>query len=82
MKIEANKDWLFIIFYQFLLFIIVCSHQLGDFASYFHEYVKNPQHRLSVANDTKIKLQYRRVVKNTQDPYKRWAGWDTCCDWC
>ncbi|KAK7115279.1 hypothetical protein V1264_001179 [Littorina saxatilis] len=47
------------------------SHQLGDFASYFHEYVKNPQHRLSVANDTKIKLQYRRVVKNTQDPYKR-----------
>lgn len=47
------------------------SHQLGDFPSYFKEYVTNAQHRLSPANDTKIKLQYRRVVKNTQDPFKR-----------
>jgi len=50
----------------------VCSsHQLGDFASYFKEYVTNPEHRLSPSNDTKIKLQYRRIVKNTQDPFKR-----------
>nr|KAG5713038.1 hypothetical protein BaRGS_021832 [Batillaria attramentaria] len=47
------------------------SHQLGDFPGYFQEYITNPQHRLSVANDTKIKLQYRRVVKNSQDPFKR-----------
>ncbi|KAL8622106.1 hypothetical protein ACOMHN_056591 [Nucella lapillus] len=47
------------------------SHQLGDFPAFFHEYVNNPQHRLSVANDTKIKLQYRRIVKNSQDSFKR-----------
>lgn len=47
------------------------GNQLGDFPSYFKEYVSSPQHRLSPSNDTKIKLQYRRVVKNTQDPFKR-----------
>jgi hypothetical protein len=61
-------DWLI---YWLFYFCFTFSHQLGDFPNYFKEYVSNPQHRLSPSNDTKIKLQYRRIVKNTQDPFKR-----------
>ncbi|XP_059162487.1 nuclear pore complex protein Nup93-like [Physella acuta] len=47
------------------------GNQLGDFPTYFNEYLSTTDHRLGPGNDTKIKLQYRRVVKNCSDPYKR-----------
>ncbi|XP_041375379.1 nuclear pore complex protein Nup93-like isoform X2 [Gigantopelta aegis] len=47
------------------------SHVLGDFPAFFKEYVSSTDHRLSPGNDAKIKLQYRRTVKNSLDPYKR-----------
>ncbi|KAH9515701.1 Nucleoporin nup93 [Bulinus truncatus] len=47
------------------------GNQLGDFPTFFNEYVNSVDHKLSPGSDTKIKLQYRRVVKNCSDPYKR-----------
>ncbi|XP_055955710.1 nuclear pore complex protein Nup93 [Patella vulgata] len=47
------------------------QHKLGDFAAFYSEYVQSDGHRLSPGNDTKIKLQYRRIVKSSTDPYKR-----------
>ncbi|XP_046568513.1 nuclear pore complex protein Nup93-like [Haliotis rubra] len=47
------------------------SHQLDDFPGFFREYVNSSDHRLSPGSDTKIKLQYRRIVKNSTDSYKR-----------
>ncbi|KAJ8303074.1 hypothetical protein KUTeg_019470 [Tegillarca granosa] len=47
------------------------SHNLGDFPSFMQEYISNEDHRLSAGSETKIKLQYRRIVKNGTDPYKR-----------
>jgi len=47
------------------------GHQLGDFPTFFSEYMNSSDQRLGPGNDTKIKLQYRRVIKNCSDPYKR-----------
>lgn len=47
-------------------------NQLGDFPTYFTEYSSSADHRLGPGNETKIKLHYRRVVKNCSDPYKRY----------
>jgi len=47
------------------------GNQLGDFPTFLGEYMSTPDHRLGPGNDTKIKLQYRRVIKNCSDPYKR-----------
>ncbi|ESO86520.1 hypothetical protein LOTGIDRAFT_179365 [Lottia gigantea] len=47
------------------------AHKLGDFPAFYREYVQSDGHRLSPGNYTKIKLQYRRVVKSSTDPYKR-----------
>ncbi|XP_005108355.1 nuclear pore complex protein Nup93 [Aplysia californica] len=47
------------------------GHQLGDFPTFFAEYMNSSDHRLGPGNDTKIKLNYRRVIKNCSDPYKR-----------
>lgn len=48
-----------------------CGHNLGDFRSFMHEYVSSEDHRLSSGSETKIHLQYRRIVKNGTDPFKR-----------
>ncbi|XP_052062169.1 nuclear pore complex protein Nup93-like [Mytilus californianus] len=48
-----------------------CGHNLGDFKSFMHEYVSSEDHRLSSGSETKIQLQYRRIVKNGTDPFKR-----------
>lgn len=45
--------------------------QLGDFPQFLQEYASNSDHRLSPGSETKIHLQYRRVVKQCPDPYKR-----------
>uniref|UniRef100_A0A0B7A299 Nuclear pore protein n=1 Tax=Arion vulgaris TaxID=1028688 RepID=A0A0B7A299_9EUPU len=47
------------------------GNQLGEFPTYFSEYANSADHRLGPGNDTKIKLHYRRIVKNCSDPYKR-----------
>ncbi|KAK3777041.1 hypothetical protein RRG08_008893 [Elysia crispata] len=47
------------------------KNQLGDFPTFFEEYMSTSDHRLNPGNDTKINLQYRRIVKNCSDPYKR-----------
>ncbi|KAL4234656.1 Nucleoporin nup93 [Mactra antiquata] len=47
------------------------QHQLGDFPTFLQEYISNADHRLSPGSETKIQLQYRRVVKQCSDPYKR-----------
>ncbi|XP_052817034.1 nuclear pore complex protein Nup93-like [Mya arenaria] len=47
------------------------GHQLGDFPTFLQEYLTNPGHRLSPSSETKIQLQYRRVVKQCPDPFKR-----------
>ncbi|XP_060553313.1 nuclear pore complex protein Nup93-like [Ruditapes philippinarum] len=47
------------------------GHQLGDFPTFLKEYMSNNDHRLSPSSETKIRLQYRRVVKQCSDPYKR-----------
>ncbi|KAH3768859.1 hypothetical protein DPMN_170075 [Dreissena polymorpha] len=47
------------------------GHQLGDFPQFLQEYVANSDHRLSPGNETRLQLQYRRVVKQCPDPYKR-----------
>lgn len=47
------------------------GNQLEEFPTFFKEYVNSPDHKLGPGNDSKIKLQYRRVVKNCSDPYKR-----------
>uniref|UniRef100_A0A2C9L0J0 Nuclear pore protein n=1 Tax=Biomphalaria glabrata TaxID=6526 RepID=A0A2C9L0J0_BIOGL len=58
------------------------GNQLGDFPTYFNEYVNSVDHKLAPGSDTKIKLQYRRVVKNCSDPYKRAVYCVIgCCDW-
>ncbi|GFR90684.1 nuclear pore complex protein Nup93 [Elysia marginata] len=46
-------------------------NQLGDFPTFFEEFMMTSDHRLNPGNDTKINLQYRRIVKNCSDPYKR-----------
>lgn len=44
---------------------------LGDFPTFLHEYINNPDHRLNPDSKMKIHLQYRRVVKQCTDPFKR-----------
>ncbi|KAK2841941.1 hypothetical protein Q5P01_012141 [Channa striata] len=47
------------------------QHQLGDFKVWFQEYVNSPDRRLSPASENKLRLHYRRVLRNSADPYKR-----------
>ncbi|XP_064640294.1 nuclear pore complex protein Nup93-like [Lineus longissimus] len=47
------------------------AKQLGEFEGYLQEYAHGEDRRLSPENETKIKLQYRRSVRNSTDPYKR-----------
>ncbi|KAK3579843.1 hypothetical protein CHS0354_015256 [Potamilus streckersoni] len=47
------------------------AHQLGDFSQFLQEYSSSRDYRLSHGTETKIHLQYRRVVKNSTDPFKK-----------
>uniref|UniRef100_A0A669DQN6 Nuclear pore complex protein Nup93 n=1 Tax=Oreochromis niloticus TaxID=8128 RepID=A0A669DQN6_ORENI len=47
------------------------QHQLGDFKTWFQEYMNSPDRRLSPTSENKLRLHYRRVLRNCADPYKR-----------
>uniref|UniRef100_A0A672I828 Nuclear pore complex protein Nup93 n=1 Tax=Salarias fasciatus TaxID=181472 RepID=A0A672I828_SALFA len=47
------------------------QHQLGDFKSWFQEYMNSPDRRLSPTSENKLRLHYRRALRNSADPYKR-----------
>uniref|UniRef100_A0A3Q2GH76 Nuclear pore complex protein Nup93 n=1 Tax=Cyprinodon variegatus TaxID=28743 RepID=A0A3Q2GH76_CYPVA len=47
------------------------QHQLGDFKSWFQEYMNSPDKRLSPSSENKLRLHYRRALRNCADPYKR-----------
>ncbi|XP_056137865.1 nuclear pore complex protein Nup93 isoform X2 [Lampris incognitus] len=47
------------------------QHQLGDFKTWFQDYMNNPDRRLTPASENKLRIHYRRVLRNSADPYKR-----------
>ncbi|CAH1780372.1 unnamed protein product [Owenia fusiformis] len=47
------------------------QQHLGEFPSYLKEYMGSDNRRLSHNNETKLRLQYRRSIRNCSDPYKR-----------
>ncbi|TNN68258.1 Nuclear pore complex protein Nup93 [Liparis tanakae] len=47
------------------------QHQLGDFKTWFQEYMNSPDRRLPPTLENKLRLHYRRVLRNSADPYKR-----------
>uniref|UniRef100_A0A4W4HFJ8 Nuclear pore complex protein Nup93 n=1 Tax=Electrophorus electricus TaxID=8005 RepID=A0A4W4HFJ8_ELEEL len=47
------------------------QHQLGDFKTWFQEYMNSSNRRLAPATENKLRLHYRRVLRNSADPYKR-----------
>ncbi|KAI5098151.1 nuclear pore complex protein Nup93 isoform X1 [Silurus meridionalis] len=47
------------------------QHQLGEFKTWFQEYMNSPDRRLAPATENKVRLHYRRVLRNSADPYKR-----------
>ncbi|KAK2189808.1 hypothetical protein NP493_96g07020 [Ridgeia piscesae] len=52
---------------------IICSvdQNLGDFGRFFKEYMESDDRRLGANSERDIRLQYRRSVRNSTDPYKR-----------
>uniref|UniRef100_A0A8C6XJV9 Nuclear pore complex protein Nup93 n=1 Tax=Naja naja TaxID=35670 RepID=A0A8C6XJV9_NAJNA len=49
----------------------LAQHQLGDFKTWFQEYMHSKDKRLSPATENKVRLHYRRALRNNTDPYKR-----------
>uniref|UniRef100_A0A3B3QGC9 Nuclear pore complex protein Nup93 n=1 Tax=Paramormyrops kingsleyae TaxID=1676925 RepID=A0A3B3QGC9_9TELE len=47
------------------------QHQLGEFKHWFQEYMNSPDRRLAPPAENKLRLHYRRVLRNCADPYKR-----------
>uniref|UniRef100_W5MME6 Nuclear pore complex protein Nup93 n=1 Tax=Lepisosteus oculatus TaxID=7918 RepID=W5MME6_LEPOC len=47
------------------------QHQLGEFKNWFQEYMNSPDRRLAPATENKLRLHYRRILRNSTDPYKR-----------
>ncbi|XP_015276875.1 PREDICTED: nuclear pore complex protein Nup93 [Gekko japonicus] len=47
------------------------QHQLGEFKTWFQEYMHSKDKRLSPATENKVRLHYRRALRNNTDPYKR-----------
>uniref|UniRef100_A0A671FTQ6 Nuclear pore complex protein Nup93 n=1 Tax=Rhinolophus ferrumequinum TaxID=59479 RepID=A0A671FTQ6_RHIFE len=47
------------------------QHQLGEFKTWFQEYMNSKDRRLSPATENKLRLHYRRALRNNTDPYKR-----------
>lgn len=44
---------------------------LGEFRDLFTEYMSSKEGRLSPSSESKLRLQYRRSVRTSQDPFKR-----------
>ncbi|XP_072013036.1 nuclear pore complex protein Nup93-like [Amphiura filiformis] len=47
------------------------AQDLGEFQEYLTEYMQSDERRLSPSTETKLRLHYRRAVRNSTDPYKR-----------
>uniref|UniRef100_A0A2K6V4G5 Nuclear pore complex protein Nup93 n=1 Tax=Saimiri boliviensis boliviensis TaxID=39432 RepID=A0A2K6V4G5_SAIBB len=47
------------------------QHQLGEFKTWFQEYVNSKDRRVSPATENKLWLHYRRALRDNTDPYKR-----------
>nr|XP_033796644.1 nuclear pore complex protein Nup93 isoform X3 [Geotrypetes seraphini] len=47
------------------------QHHLGEFKNWFQEYIHSEDRRLSPATENKVRLHYRRALRNSTDPYKR-----------
>ncbi|XP_041455618.1 nuclear pore complex protein Nup93-like [Lytechinus variegatus] len=47
------------------------AQSLGEFSEYLEEYMHNDDRRLSPSTETKLRLHYRRAVRNSTDPFKR-----------
>ncbi|XP_078067157.1 nuclear pore complex protein Nup93 [Mustelus asterias] len=47
------------------------QHQLGEFSNWFQEYVQGDDRRLPPTTENKLRLHYRRALRNSTDPYKR-----------
>ncbi|XP_039618922.1 nuclear pore complex protein Nup93 isoform X2 [Polypterus senegalus] len=46
-------------------------HQLGEFKNWFQEYINSNDKRLTPVTENKLRLHYRRALRNSGDPYKR-----------
>lgn len=44
---------------------------LGEFRDLFAEYMNSKEERLSPSSESKLRLQYRRSIRTSQDPFKR-----------
>ena len=53
------------------LIVFNFRQHLGELAVYLKEYMASEENRLSHNSETKLRLQYRRSVRNSTDPYKR-----------
>jgi nuclear pore complex protein Nup93 len=51
--------------------VTTAQQHLGDFPTFLREYMTSDERRLSDNSETKLRLQYRRSVRNSTDPYKR-----------
>ncbi|XP_070254010.1 nuclear pore complex protein Nup93 isoform X2 [Myotis yumanensis] len=49
----------------------LAQHQLGEFKTWFQEYMNSKDRRLSPPTENKLRLHYRRALRNNTDPYKR-----------
>lgn len=56
------------------------SGALGDFLPFLTEYMENEDHRLSPHCESQIKLQYRRSVRSSTDPFKKAVYCILACD--
>ncbi|CAH1270686.1 NUP93 [Branchiostoma lanceolatum] len=58
-----------------------CQSLQGDFAMFLREYVRSEDRRLSPSTETKVRLHYRRAIRNSTDPFKRAVYCIlACCD--
>ncbi|XP_020602897.1 nuclear pore complex protein Nup93-like [Orbicella faveolata] len=44
---------------------------LGEFRDFFAEYMNSKERRLSPSSESKLRLQYRRSIRTSQDPFKK-----------
>ncbi|EDO41551.1 predicted protein [Nematostella vectensis] len=44
---------------------------LSDFKDFFREYINSDRRRINPSTESKVRLQYRRSVRTSQDPFKR-----------
>ncbi|XP_069496428.1 nuclear pore complex protein Nup93 isoform X1 [Ambystoma mexicanum] len=54
-----------------MLVVNRAQHQLGEFKNWFQEYIQSEDRRLPPTTENKLRLHYRRALRNSTDPYKR-----------